>query len=108
MAFKPAAVNLSAQPCPASSRRQIGAPGFASISRAKPSFASLALTLPRAAPLIVAGADKHRSLRCAAALIITNCASVSLTLMIQPFLSSRGPGDPGPHQDEPRIGRNRR
>src|SRR3984957_12877709 len=104
MAFKPAAVNLSAQPCPASSRRQIGAPGFASISQAKPSFTSLALTLLRAAPLIVAGADKQWSLRCAAALIITSCASVSLTLMIQPFSHPGGPGDPSPHQDEPRIG----
>ena len=75
---------------------QIGAPGFASISRAKPSFASLALTLLRAAPLIAADADKQRSLRCAAALIITSCASVSLTLMIQPFLSSWKSGRSGP------------
>src|ERR1700677_4569381 len=96
MAFKPAAVNLSAYPCPASSRPQIGAPGFAPISRAKPRFVSLAVTLLRGAPLIVAGADKHRSLRCAAALIITSCASVSLTLMIQPFSHPGGPGDPGP------------
>ena len=63
---------------------------------AKPSFASLALTLLKAAPLIVAGADKQRSLRCAAALIITSCASVSLTLMIQPFLSSWRSGRSGP------------
>jgi hypothetical protein len=42
----------------------------------------------REPPLIVDGADKQRSLRCTAALIITSCASVSLTLMIQPFLSS--------------------
>src|SRR6202161_1268699 len=54
------------------------------------------MTLLRAAPLIVAGADKQRSLRCAAALSITSCASVSLTLMIQPFSHPRGPGDPGP------------
>ena len=45
--------------CPVSSRRQIGAPGFAAISPAKPSFASLAPTLTRTAPLIVAGADKQ-------------------------------------------------
>ena len=38
----------------------------------------------------------QRSSRCAAALIITSCASVSLTLMIQPFLSSRRPGQPSP------------
>ena len=50
---------------------------------------SLALTLLRAAPLIVAGTDKQRSLRCVAALIITSCTSVSLTLMIQPFSSWR-------------------
>jgi Phage integrase family len=35
-------------------------------------------------------------LRCAAALIITSCASVSLTLMIQPFLSSYRSGRSGP------------
>src|SRR3984957_4586789 len=96
MAFKPAAVNLSAYPRSASSRRQIGAPGFAPISRARPSLASLALTLPRVAPLTVVGADKQRSLRCAAALIITSCASVSLALMIQPFLSSWRSGRSGP------------
>ena len=50
----------------------------------------------RCAPLIAAGADKQRSLRCAAALIITSCASVSLTLMIQPFLSSWRSGRSGP------------
>ena len=50
---------------------------------------TLALTLLRAARLIVAGADKQRSLRCVAALIITSCTSVSLTLMIQPFSSWR-------------------
>ena len=46
--------------------------------------------------LTVVGADKQRSLRCAAALIITNCPSVSLTLMIQPFLSSWRSGRSGP------------
>ena len=50
---------------------------------------NLALTLLRIAPFIVLGAAKQQSSRCAAALIITSCASVSLTLMIQPFLSSR-------------------
>ena len=38
----PAAVNLSAKLRPVSSRRQSGVPGFAWISRAKPSFTSLA------------------------------------------------------------------
>src|ERR1700722_14585820 len=47
-------------------------------------------------PFIVSGAAKQRSSRCPAALIITSCTSVSLTLMIQPFLSSRRPDDPGP------------
>jgi hypothetical protein len=44
----------------------------------------------------VAGVDKQRSLRCAAALIITSCASVSLTLMIQPFFHPASPEDPSP------------
>jgi hypothetical protein len=35
-------------------------------------------------------------LRCAAALIITSCVSVRLTLMIQPFLSSQRSGRSGP------------
>ena len=48
---------------------------------------------------IVSGAAKQRSSRCAAALIITSCASVRLTLMIRPFLSSRRPG-----QSEPLTG----
>jgi hypothetical protein len=38
--------------------------------------------LAESPPLIVAGADKQRSLRCAPALIITSCASLSLTPMI--------------------------
>src|SRR5271156_2843516 len=50
----------------------------------------------RAAPLIVVGADKQRSLRREAALIITSSASVSLTLMIHPFLSSWRSGRSGP------------
>src|SRR5271166_3853068 len=92
IAFNPAAVNLSVKLRPVSSRRQSGDRGFAWISRAKPSFTSLAPALLTAAPFIVSGAAKQRSSRCAAALIITSCASVSLTLMIQPFLSSRRPG----------------
>ena len=40
--------------------------------------------------------DRQRSLRCAAALIIASCASVSLTRMIQPFLSSWRSGRSGP------------
>ena len=47
-------------------------------------------------PFIVSGAAKQRSSRCAAALIITSCASVSLTLIMQPFLSSRRPGQSEP------------
>ena len=89
IAFNPAAVNLSATLRPVSSRRQSGVPDFAWISRAKPSFTSLAPALLTTAPFIVSGAAKQRSSRCAAALIMTSCASVSLTLMIQPFLSSR-------------------
>jgi len=62
--------------------------------------------LLRAAPFIVSGAAKQRSSRCPAALIITSPTSVSLTLMIQPFLSSRRPDDPGPSpgraQDRPK------
>ena len=45
MAFRPVAVSLSAYACPSSPRLQIGVPAFALISRAKPSFTSLALTL---------------------------------------------------------------
>jgi len=41
---------------------------------------------------IVSGAAKQRSSRCAAALIIKSCASVSLALMVRPFLSSRSLG----------------
>ena len=89
--FNPAAVNFSATLRPVSSRRQSGVPDFAWISRAKPSFTSLAPALLTTAPFIVSGAAKQRSSRCAAALIITSCASVSLTLMIQPFLLSRRP-----------------
>src|SRR5260370_22407853 len=66
---------------------------------------SLALTLLRAAPFIVSGAAKQLSSRCAAALIITSCASVSYdpTLpLIQEARRSRPP-----HQDEPRIGQSR-
>jgi hypothetical protein len=77
--------------------------GAHSISRTKPSLISLALALLRVAPFTVFGAAKQRSSRCAAALIITSYASVSLTLVIQPLLSSRRPDYLGPHQNEPRI-----
>jgi len=106
IAFNPAAVNLSANASPVSSRRQIGVPGFARISRAKPSFTSLALTLLAAAPFNLSGAARQRSSRCAAALVITSCAPVSLTVMIQPFLSSWKPGrsepSPGRAPDRPK------
>src|SRR5271157_5049298 len=75
---------------------QTGIPAFALISRTKPSLMNLALTLLRPAPFIESGTTKQRSPRCAAAVIITSCASVSLTLMIQPFLSSRRLGRSGP------------
>ena len=57
---------------------------------------SLALTLLRVAPFTVFGTAKQRSSRCAAALIITSYASVSLTLVIQPLLPSRRPDYLGP------------
>ena len=72
-----------------------GAPGSPR-SRGPTELREFGADLPRAAPLTVVGADKQRSLRCAAALIITNCPSVSLTLMIQPFLSSWRSGRSGP------------
>ena len=80
-------------------------PHVATASRA--SFQrELPLTLLRAAPFIVSGAAKQRLWRCAASLIITSCASVSLTLMIQPFLSSRRPDksrpSPGRAPDRPK------
>jgi hypothetical protein len=86
------AVSLRENADPTSSRHQIGAPGFAWISRAKPSVTNLVPALLTAAPFIISGVAKQRSSRCAAALIISSCASVSLLLMIQPFLSSRRPG----------------
>jgi len=82
--------------CGASSRRRTGMAAFALISRTKPSLISLALTLLRVAPFTVFGAAKQRSSRCAAALIITSYASVSLTLVIQPLLPSRRPDYLGP------------
>src|SRR5208337_3297701 len=83
--------------------------GFAWISRAKPSFTSLAPALLTTAPFIVSGAAKQRSSRCAAALIISSCASVSLTLMIQPFLSiPEARSIRAPHRNEPPIGGGRR
>ena len=78
------------------SRRQTGIPAFARTSRTKPSFTSFSLTLVRIAPFILSGAVKQRSSRCAAALSITSWVSVSLTLMIQPFLSSWRPERSGP------------
>src|SRR5271157_2533533 len=60
IAFNPAAVNLSATLRPASSRRHSGVPGFAWISRAKPSFTSLAPALLTTAPFIVSGAAATR------------------------------------------------
>src|SRR5271157_3055795 len=59
---------------------------------------NLALTLLRPAPFIESGTTKQRSPRCAAAVIITSCASVTLPL-IQEARTIRAP-----HQDEPRIG----
>ena len=64
---------------------------------------SRALTLLRVARFTVFGAAKQRSSRCAAALIITSYASVSLTLVIQPSSHPGGPTIWAPHQNEPRI-----
>ena len=44
----------------------------------------------------------QRSWRCAAALSITSCVSVSLMDMVLPFVSG-STAYPAPHQDEPRI-----
>lgn len=51
----------------------LGPPALAGVE--KPSFMKLAPALLTAAPFIVSGAAKQRPARCAAALIITSCAS---------------------------------
>src|SRR5208337_4386815 len=89
--------------CPfAWSHRQTCAPGLALVSLANPAATSFVAIFWAAAPFRLGGATMQRSSRCAAALSMTSCVSVSLMDMVLPFVSGSS-AYPAPHQDEPRI-----